>query len=108
MVRLIKKIWQVLKIIVHWTMRLLNLLEPNVPFPVISISKLSMWATLFSTVYLVIYNPTSEALATSLGAQLAATANYGVRRWLQVKTKTGAYADPEPLPESDISEGPTP
>lgn len=74
-----------------WVCTLFNILEPDVPQPILSISKLSMWVTLGMTVWIGINNPSSAELAASLGAQVAATANYGFRRWVQHKSKTGAY-----------------
>ncbi|MDO1559799.1 hypothetical protein Q0812_10215 [Brevundimonas sp. 2R-24] len=71
--------------------RLLNILEPDVGYPVLSISKLSMWATLCLTIFMAIKNPSSAELAAALGAQVAATANYGFRRWVQMKTRKGTY-----------------
>lgn len=77
-----------------WTATLLNILEPDTPNgkPILSISKIAMWATLGLTIWIGIKNPTSAELAAALGAQVAATANYGFRRWMQVRTKTGGYA----------------
>lgn len=81
-----------LKTAVLWLCRLLNILEPDVAYPVLSISKIAAWGTTFSTLYITIHNPQSEALAGSVAAQTAAMANYAYRRWVQLKSKTGAYA----------------
>lgn len=78
---------------VKWTANLFNIMEPDVPYPVLSISKISMWVTLGMTIWIGVHNPSSSELAASLGAQVAATANYGFRRWVQHKSKTGAYKD---------------
>ena len=80
------------RLALRWTFRLFNLLEPDVPYPVLSISKIAAWGTTFSTLYITIHNPQSEALAGSVAAQTAAMANYAYRRWVQYQTSTGAYA----------------
>lgn len=78
-----------------WTATLFNILEPDVPETILSISKIAMWVTLGLTVYIAVKNPSSAELAAALGAQVAATANYGYRRWIQKQTKRGAYRDTE-------------
>ncbi len=77
--------------VIKWLARFFNILEPDVPYPVLSISKLSMWATLGLTIFMAIQNPSSAELAAALGAQVAATANYGFRRWVQMRTRKGSY-----------------
>ena len=80
-----------LKAATLWVCRLFNILEPDVGYPVLSISKIAAWGTTFSTIYITIHNPQSEALAGSVAAQTAAMANYAYRRWVQFKSGTGAY-----------------
>ena len=75
-----------------WLCTLFNILEPDVDAPIFSISKIAAWGTTFSTLWITIHNPQSEALAGSVAAQTAAMANYAYRRWVQYKSGTGAYA----------------
>lgn len=94
-VRLLKKIWQFFRLVLHWVFRFCNLLEPDVSYPVLSVSKLAAWGTLFSTIWITINNPQSEALAGSVAAQTVAMGNYAFRRWVQHKAKKGSFADPK-------------
>jgi hypothetical protein len=97
---MIKKLWNYIRAVWRWFTRVmawlgcfLNLLEPEVDFPVLSISKISMWATLICTCWIAVHNPTGSEIATALGAQLAATGNYIFRRKLQADNKLAGYKE---------------
>jgi hypothetical protein len=89
-------------------LRFANLLEPDRPYMVLSLSKLSVWLTLGLTVYVTVSGTGLAEMGAALIANMGAISNYAWRRKLQVETRTGGYADnyTDGMPISDIHEGP--
>ncbi len=75
-------------------LRFINVLEPDVGYPVLSISKIAMWATLALTAWMVTAHPDDPGgLGAALVANVAAFGNYSFRRHVQFKAGRGSYAD---------------
>ncbi len=114
---LAEKIYKGTRIVVRNVLRFFNLLEPDVPYMVLSVSKLSVWATLGLTLYVVGSGKGTDAVAGALLTNIGSVANYAYRRHVQVKTGTGAYAgsedsdsqddstDADAQPEPDVKDG---
>jgi hypothetical protein len=91
-------------------LRFFNLLEPDLPYMVLSLSKLSVWMTLALTVYVVKTGMGMAEIGGALIANMGAFGNYAYRRKMQVNTRTGGYGSFEPevdpsafnMPTSDI------
>ena len=82
-----------LRIAFKHVLRFFNLLEPDVPYMVLSLSKVSMWMTLVLTAYVIGKGGSTAEVGGSLLSNMAAVGNYVYRRHVQVKTRKGAYAD---------------
>lgn len=118
----LKAAWKWLRKVVKTVLRFFNLLEPDVPYMVLSLSKLSVWLTLMLTVFVVYTERGMAELGSALIANIGAIGNYAYRRRMQVRTRTGGYgysqhqtddtfgADDfaDSLPSSDIEEEPLP
>lgn len=98
--KIIRTIYRHLRKAFRSILRFFNLLEPDVPYMVLSVSKLSVWATLFLTIYVVGKGMGNTEVAGALLANLGSISNYAYRRHVQVKTQTGAYSA-EPETETD-------
>ena len=101
MKKVFKAVWEWLKSVLKWCGCFFNLLEPDVEYPVLSISKITMWSSLGLSFYVAINNPSGSEIAASLGTNLIAGANYAYRRHLQVKTKGGAYKNTDTTAEEE-------
>lgn len=108
----LKVTWKWLRRVFKTMLRFLNLLEPDVPYMVLSLSKISVWFTLGLMVYVVVTGKGMTEIGGALLGNIGSIANYAYRRRLQVHTRTGAYGnyvDPdydetEPYPQSDIGQ----
>lgn len=70
--------------------RFLNLLEPK--RKIISISKVWMWLTMILSAWVLTTDPSNfEAVISTVTAQTIATGNYGYRRYMQYRTRTGSF-----------------
>jgi hypothetical protein len=101
-----KRIWKASRSV----LRFFNLLEPDVPYMVLSLSKLSVWATMGMILYVVMSDKGSSDIIAALVANLGSVGNYAYRRHIQVKTKRGAFRDKdcEELADSADGMGPPP
>lgn len=97
---LVEKIYKGTRLVVRNVLRFFNLLEPDVPYMVLSVSKLSVWATLGLTIYVVGSGKGTDAVAGALLTNIGSVANYAYRRHVQVKTGTGAYAGSDDTDDS--------
>lgn len=100
---LIMKIRKMARNSLRDVLRFLNLLEPNVPYMVLSLSKLSVWASLGLTIYVVGSGQGTTEVAGALLTNIGSIGNYAYRRHVQHRTGTGAYGN---LP-ADETEGAT-
>lgn len=90
---LLEWVWKFLRIAFKRFLRFFNLLEPDVPYMVLSLSKVSMWLTLGLTVYVMTKESTPVEVTGALLTNMAAIGNYVYRRHVQVKTQKGAYGE---------------
>lgn len=105
--------WKRARKVFKTVLRFFNLLEPDLPYMVLSLSKVSVWATLGLTVWVVVTGHGLAEVGAALLSNVGSIANYAYRRKVQVQTRTGAYggfnSDPlsEEMPSSDIGVDPT-
>jgi hypothetical protein len=100
-------VWKWLRRVFKTVLRFLNLLEPDVPYMVLSLSKLSVWLTLVLTIYVVTTGQGMMEIGAALVANVGSIGNYMYRRSQQVRTRSGGYAytaGPDPLPTADFDE----
>jgi hypothetical protein len=93
MANALKATWKFLRKVVKTVLRFFNLLEPDVPYMVLSLSKMSVWMTLGLTIYVVVSGQGMTEIGAALLSNVGAVGNYAYRRKMQVNTRTGAYAD---------------
>lgn len=73
------------------TLRFANLLEPDLPYMVLSLSKMSVWLTLGLTIYVVKSGMGLEEIGGSLVANVGSLGNYAYRRRVQERSRRGGY-----------------
>lgn len=80
----------------------LNLLEPDIPMPVISITKTSMWAALGLLIYMAAFHPTDPGgLGVALAGVAVSTGGYGWRRYVQYRSAKGSYGGGDECEEAE-------
>jgi hypothetical protein len=84
-------LWKWARKVFKTVLRFFNLLEPDVPYMVLSLSKMSVWMTLGLTVYVVSTGSGLSEIGGALIANVGAIGNYAYRRRMQVHTRTGGY-----------------
>jgi hypothetical protein len=99
-----KRVWNFSANVLHTLLRFFNLLEPDVPYMVLSLSKLAVWMTLGLTMYVVMTGSGLHEIGAALIANLGALGNYVYRRGKQVETRTGGYGlAPAPMMQDNFA-----